>query len=235
MEFARMEATLSERHVAMTSRDGWDALAAAKAGACAEGEDRCEVVQTELRKLFAGATSSQQASMPAPRPRPVNATAVPQVQSPTPAPQPRPISASIGGSLRLKPSMLHEPLPEEDKPYVDVSRYLLPPSEHGRLQLEREVRRRCPQKKWNPKEENAELRKQLRRMAGRKGEFDEPSEENVLVPNFDNLSEENRWLREQVTTKLMKALMVGSLPPSASSTRLPSPSNSIASSRRTSK
>eukprot|EP00931_Biecheleriopsis_adriatica_P112678 TRINITY_DN8737_c0_g1_i2.p1 TRINITY_DN8737_c0_g1~~TRINITY_DN8737_c0_g1_i2.p1 ORF type:complete len:178 (+),score=34.28 TRINITY_DN8737_c0_g1_i2:175-708(+) len=113
---------------------------------------------------------------------------------------------------------------------------MLAPEEHRRLAVEHKERTVQPKRLWSLEEENLELLKQLRKMDAQ-GYCGASRPEEVSKPSFSSQADENKWLRKEATSSLLKAWLNTEpsdgygRPSSCSSTRLPSPSHSAPSSR----
>lgn len=93
--------------------------------------------------------------------------------------------------------------------------------EQARITAELKQRAAEPDRVWTRSEENAELRRELRRLSALMDRPVEGPPETVVVGS----GAENRWLRQHTTAALLKAWMSsGSSVHSEGSTRLPTPS-----------
>lgn len=187
MEFSDLSVVLPDNFVGM---------AKATASSRLEGNDRCEVVQEELKRLFVSAPhapETSKASRPSRPPRPPPLTDMPE--------------ASRKG--RSDKFQLSKPPPPPIR-----STLILSQEEQWRTTRECQ-RRRSGIKTWSQEEENRELRRQLRKLTS----------VEAARPHFESTAAENHWLRREVTSKLLHAWLAGE-GTSMASTRAPTPATS---------
>ncbi|CAE7537840.1 unnamed protein product [Symbiodinium natans] len=187
-------------------------MAKATASSRLEGNDRCEVVQEELKRLFGSAPLSDKKE---PKARPEVRGGQGSVQAsasskPSRPPRPPPLTDVVEASRKVKSERF-----QLSKPPPAVPSTLILSQEERRKAMAESQRRRSGTKTWSQEEENRELRQQLRKLTSNE----------VSRPHFESAAAENHWLRREVTSKLLQAWLSAEGTSSAS-TRAPTPANS---------